>query len=152
MPGTEEGNVTTTSLRNIEEAQAALDHAVAAWNRGGSSWNAAALAAAYAEDGLLLGGRPGHFVGREAIQGYFASYEGVILAASMRMFDTELRVLAADCMLAQGAVEFAFTLAGNEQTRSTLRATLVLARAADGWLIADHHFSTIPAEPPLGKD
>lgn len=138
--------MTTTSARD------ALDQAVAAWNRAGSSWNAPALAETYAKDGLLFGGRPGHFAGREAIQAYFASYEGVILAGAMRMFDTELRVLAPGCVLAQGMVEFAFTLAGNERTRSTLRATLVLTQSAGGWLIADHHFSTIPAAPPLGKD
>ncbi|MFT3814883.1 MAG: SgcJ/EcaC family oxidoreductase [Acidovorax sp.] len=136
----------------IAAAQAALDQAVAGWNQAGSTWNAAALAAAYTEDGLLFGGRPGHFVGRAAIQGYFASYDGVILAGTMRMFDTALRVPAPGCVLAQGMVEFAFTLAGGEQTRSTLRATLVLTRGAGGWLIADHHFSTIPAAPPLGKD
>lgn len=142
--------MTTTDIRD-KDARAALEQAVAAWNRAGSAWNAAALAATYTEDGLLLGGRPGHFVGREAIQAYFASYDGVILGASIHMFDTELRLLAPDYVLAQGAVEFAFTLAGNEQTRSILRATLVLARHEGAWLIADHHFSTIPAEPPLGK-
>ncbi|MFT3721898.1 YybH family protein [Pseudorhodoferax sp.] len=141
--------MTTT---RFSEAQDALDQAVAGWNRAGSSWNADALAATYAEDGLLFGGRPGHFVGREAIRGYFASYDGVILAGTMQMSDTELRVLAPGCVLAQGMVEFTFTLAGNEQTRSTLRATLVLTQVADGWRIADHHFSTIPAAPPLGKD
>jgi ketosteroid isomerase-like protein len=32
-----------------------------------------------------------------------------------------------------------------------LRATLVLRREVDRWRILDHHFSTIPAAPPLGK-
>jgi ketosteroid isomerase-like protein len=54
-------------------------------------------------------------------------------------------------VLAQGMVHFAFTLAGGEQTRSALRATLVLRREVDRWRILDHHFSTIPAAPPLGK-
>ncbi len=140
------------TIPRVADPQAVLDQAVGAWNRAGSSWNSAALAATYAEDALLFGGRPGHFVGREAIQGYFASYDGVILAGSMRMFDTELRVLAEGCVLAQGMVEFSFTLEGDQATRSTLRATLVLAQAVDGWLIAVHHFSSIPAVPPLGKD
>lgn len=140
------------SLRNDSDAQAALDQAVAGWNEAGSAWNTAALAAEYTEDGLLFGGRAGHFVGRGAIQGYFASYNGAILAGSMRLFDTELRVLAPGCVLAQGMADFSFLLAGNEQTRSTLRATLVLRQEAGRWLIADHHFSTVPAAPPLGKD
>ncbi|MFT4193171.1 YybH family protein [Ottowia sp.] len=133
-------------------AQAALDQAVADWNRAGAAWDAAALADVYAEDGLLFGGRPGQFVGRGAIHGYFASYDGVILAGTMAMSDTELRTVAEGCVLAQGMVHFAFTLAGGERTRSTLRATLVLRREPDRWRIADHHFSTVPAEPPLGKD
>lgn len=137
---------------DIHGAQAALDQVVADWNHAGSTWNAAALAATYTGDGLLFGGRPGHFVGRAAIEGYFASYDGVILAGAMRMSGTELRVLAESCVLAQGTVDFAFTLAGGEQTRSTLRATLVLRREAGRWLIADHHFSPTPAAPPLGKE
>ena len=135
-----------------DTAQAALNQAVADWNRAGAVWDAAGLAGTYAEDGLLFGGRPGHFVGREAIRGYFASYDGVILAGTMEMSDTELRTLAPDCVLAQGMVHFAFTLSGGERTRSTLRATLVLKREADCWRIADHHFSPTPAVPPLGKD
>lgn len=133
-------------------AQAALAQAVADWNRAGSAWDAQALAATYVEGGLLFGGRPGHAVGRTAIREYFASYNGVILAGSMQMSGTEFRTLAHDCVLAQGMVDFAFTLAGNEQTRSTLRATLVLQREADRWRIVDHHFSTIPDAPPLRND
>jgi uncharacterized protein (TIGR02246 family) len=142
-----EGEAATVSA----QAQAALDQAVADWNRAGAPWDAAALAAVYADDALLFGGRPGHCVGRAAIQAYFASYDGVILAGAMQMSGTELRTLAPGCVLAQGMVEFAFTLAGHEQTRSTLRATLVLQRTADRWRIVDHHFSTIPAAPPLGR-
>ena len=134
------------------EGQSVLDQVVADWNRAGATWDATAIAAIYTQDGLLFGGRPGHFVGREAIRGYFASYEGVILAGSMQISGTEFRTLAQGCVLVQGMVDFAFTLAGNEQTSSTLRATLVLRREADRWRIADHHFSPVPAVPPLGKD
>lgn len=134
------------------DAQAALDQVVADWNRAGEAWDAAALAAVYADDGLLFGGRPGHAVGRGAIQGYFASYDGVILSGRMAMAETVLRTIAGDCVPAQGMVHFAFALAGGERTRSTLRATLVLRREPDRWRIVDHHFSTVPAAPPLGKD
>lgn len=139
------------SMSCSETPPAALAQVVADWNHAGANWDAAAIAATYCEDGLLFGGRPGHFVGRASIQQYFASYEGVILAGSMRMSDTELRTLAPDCVLAQGMVHFTFRLAGSEQTRSTLRATLVLKRQPDRWRIVDHHFSTIPAAPPLGN-
>ena len=88
----------------MPDAQAALEQAVADWNRAGAAWDAQALAAVYAEDALLFGGRPGHSVGRAAIQGYFASYDGVILAGSMRMAETELRTLGPGCVLAQGMV------------------------------------------------
>ena len=141
-----------TITTQLPDARAALDQVVADWNRAGSTWNATGLAATYADDGLLFGGRPGHAVGRASIQGYFASYDGVILAGAMQMHETEFRTLADDCVLAQGMVDFTFTLTGDEQTRSTLRATLVLRREADRWRIVDHHFSTIPAAPPLGKD
>lgn len=134
-----------------EPSQAALDQVVADWNRAGATWDAAAIASTYCEDGLLFGGRPGHFVGRAAIQDYFASYDGVILAGAMQMSETVIRELASGCVLAQGMVHFAFTLAGNQATRSTLRATLVLRREHDRWRILDHHFSTIPAAPPLGN-
>ncbi|MHA3903205.1 hypothetical protein ACTPOE_06455 [Castellaniella sp. WN] len=78
----------------------ALDRAVADWNRAGAAWDAAALAAVYCEYGLLFGGRPSHFVGREAIQGYFASYDGVIRAGAMRMSEAVARCLADDCVSA----------------------------------------------------
>ncbi|MGC3987308.1 MAG: SgcJ/EcaC family oxidoreductase [Pseudorhodoferax sp.] len=139
-------------VTDVAAAQAALDQVVADWNQAGSSWNARALGAVYTADGLLFGGRPGHSVGRASIEGYFASYDGVILAGTMHLSATELRMLAEGCVLAQGSVEFAFTLAGGEQTRSNLRATLVLRREPDRWRIADHHFSPTPAVPPLGQD
>lgn len=137
---------------DIPDAHAALAQVVADWNRAGATWDAQALAAVYTEDGLLFGGRPGHAIGRGAIHGYFASYDGVILVGAMEMSETEVRVLGSDCALAQGKVHFAFTLAGGTQTRSTLRATLVLQREPDRWRILDHHFSSTPAAPPLGKD
>lgn len=135
----------------FDTAQAAVDQVIADWNRAGASWDARALAGTYCEDGLLFGGRPGHFAGRAAIQDYFSSYDGVILAGTMQMSDSVLRELGSGCVLAQGMVHFAFTLAGREHTRSTLRATLVLSREHDRWRILDHHFSTIPSAPPLGN-
>lgn len=141
----------TTDLTH-SQMEAALDQAVAAWNVAGSRWHAAELAATYAKDAWLFGGRPGHFVGRTSIEAYFASYEGVILCGSMHLPNPLLRALSPDCVLAQGMVDFTFRLSQQADTHSTLRATLVLQREGASWLIADHHFSTVPAEPPLGSD
>jgi len=134
------------------DAQAALDQVIADWNVASASWDATGIAATYSEDGMLFGGRPGHFVGRASIREYFASYDGVILSGSMRMSGMVVRELGSACLLFQGMAHFAFTLAGNRQTQSQLRATLVLNREPDRWRIVDHHFSPIPAEPPLGND
>ncbi|ARP78525.1 YybH family protein [Bordetella genomosp. 6] len=140
-------------MANLSDiAQPALDEVCAEWNRAGANWDADGLAATYCEDGLLFGGRPGHYVGRAAIRSYFATYDGVILAGGMTLSETALRVLGEDCVLAQGMVCFAFTLADQARTRSTLRATLVLRREAGRWRILEHHFSSEPAAPPLGRD
>lgn len=147
-----EATRTMPVISRIPDGEAALAQVVADWNRAGATWDAAAIAAVYTEDGLLFGGRPGHSVGRDAIRGYFASYDGLILAGTMQMTETAVRMPAPDCVLAQGMVQFAFTLAGERQTRSMLRATLVLRREPDRWRILDHHFSTVPAAPPLGQD
>jgi len=134
------------------DAQAALDQVIADWNVASASWDATGIAATYSEDGMLFGGRPGHFVGRASIREYFASYDGVILSGSMRMSGMVVRELGSGCLLFQGMAHFEFTLAGSRQTQSQLRATLVLNREPDRWRIVDHHFSPIPAEPPLGND
>ncbi|TEA71900.1 YybH family protein [Allopusillimonas ginsengisoli] len=137
---------------NMPDGQAALAQVLADWNCAGETWNAAAIAAVYTEDAMLFGGRPGHSVGREAIQRYFASYEGAIHFGAMTLSDIVLRILGSDCVLAQGMAEFSFKLSDGQCTRSALRATLVLNRAAGRWHILNHHFSTVPAVPPLGKD
>ena len=137
---------------DVQHAQNVLDQVLAASNHAGASWNSTGLADVYTEDAMLYGGRPGHAVGRAAIHAYFASYDGVIQAGEMQMRDCVLRVLGGDCLLAQGMAHFSFTLAQGEKTRSSLRATLVLKQQPDRWRILDHHFSTIPVAPPLGKD
>ena len=129
---------------------AALNQVVADWNQGAASWDAGVIAAVYTDDAMLYGGRPGHSVGREAIQAYFASYHGVILSGNLALSDTQLRTLADDCVLVQGVVHFTFHLAGDQHTASTLRGTLVLRQQAGPWRILEHHFSADPEAPPLG--
>ncbi|HSW18990.1 MAG TPA: SgcJ/EcaC family oxidoreductase [Ramlibacter sp.] len=121
----------------------------AAWTAAATPWDPEALAALYTQDAMFLGGRPGHSVGREQIHAYFASYRGVILQGKLELVDQHVRELAPDCLLAQGYGDFSFVLAGDVQTRSLLRTTLVLARQGD-WKILQHHFSASPSTPPLG--
>ncbi|WP_326536623.1 YybH family protein [Pseudorhodoferax sp.] len=134
---------------SLAAARAVLAGAEAAWNAAGTPWDATALARVYAPDALFFGGRPGHAVGRDAVHGYFASYEGVILSGRMQLVDMHIVPLSARAFLAQGAVAFGFVLAGGEHTQSTLRATLLLMDEGDGWRLRQHHFSAPPAAPPL---
>lgn len=134
----------------LAEARRVLASVEARWNAAGSRWDAPALADIYTEDAVFFGGRPGHFTGRDAIRGYFASYEGVIVSGVMELVEPVILPLADDLFLAQGHADFSFVLAGAQRTRSVLRATLVLARRSGHWLILQHHFSPTPATPPLG--
>ena len=127
----------------------ALASVIAAWNDGSIQWNADGLARVYTEDALMFAGRPGHAVGREAIRAYFASYDGVIESGTMQFVDPKIVRLAPDCALIQGYADFSFRLAGGEQTRSVLRATLVVRKDGDTWRIRQHHFSATPSTPPI---
>ena len=136
---------------NIETAMAeqALATVIAAWNEGSTHWNADGLAKAYTQDALMFAGRPGHAVGKDAIRAYFATYDGVIESATMQFVEPKFLGLAHECLLIQGYADFSFRLAGGEQTRSVLRATLVVAKDGGTWRIRQHHFSATPAAPPL---
>lgn len=127
-----------------------LDGAVQDWSAAAAAWDAAALAALYAHDAMLLGGRDGHAVGREAIRAYFESYAGVILSAQLTLHDQELRLLGETALVAQGFGDFAFTLSTGP-TRQLMRTTLVLDWRGGKTLIRTHHFSPVPAAPPLGN-
>ncbi len=119
------------------------------WSFAASDWDVDALAALYADDALLFGGRPHHAVGRAAIGGYFASYSGVILSATLTLIDQQILEVDDRCFFAQGFGDFAFTLAGGTRTESRFRTSLLLLRSADGCIRA-HHFSSVPNAPPLG--
>lgn len=140
----------TASPSNIV-GRAAIDAVECAWNAAAKSWDPAALVACYTEDAMLFGGRPGHAVGEAALRDYFGSYDGVIFSGTLSLVDQELRLIAPDVVLAQGFIDFAFVLAGNQTTRSHLRTTLVVLQHAGQWRIAQHHFSAVPAAPPLGQ-
>jgi ketosteroid isomerase-like protein len=132
-----------------DEGRRALESVQAAWNHAARHWNPTALAEIYTEDALFFGGRPGHTVGASAIRDYFASYEGVIESATMELVEQHLVELAPRCFLAQGFVDFVFSLTGQRITRSTLRSTLIIV-LQDPPKIRQHHFSASPAAPPLG--
>lgn len=131
-----------------DEAVAVVERA---WNLAARRWDADALAAVYTPDALFFGGRPGHFVGCNSIREYFASYEGVIVSGTVKLVDQSLVEVTPQCFLSQGYAEFSFLLAGNESTRSRVRATFMLVRQGDVWKIRQHHVSASPIEPPLGQ-
>lgn len=131
----------------------ALAAVQAAWNDAGKDWNVDALTSMYTADALFYGGRPAHSVGTQAIRRYFASYEGVILSATMELVDQHVLSLGEGMFLAQGAVDFSFVLGGNQHTSSRLRTTMLCVRQQGaGWKIRQYHFSPLPPSPPLGRD
>lgn len=136
---------------NTPDAYSALDNVVARWNAAAAPWNADGLTTIYTADALFFGGRPGHFVGADAIRAYFTSYEGVIRAGRMVLVDQHPKCLEPSCVLSQGFADFFFELADGQSTHSRLRTTLVLVRDQGGWQIAQHHFSPTPEVPPLGQ-
>lgn len=127
-----------------------LDALIDAWNKAAADWNLTALAALYTPDALLFGGRAGHSVGGAAIHGYFESYAGVILSASLELFDQQILNTGETSLIAQGFGDFAFTLAGERRTRSRMRTTLLLDWRDGVTRIRLHHFSPPPEAPPLG--
>ena len=136
-------------FKAASEGEAALRAVERDWNAAARDWNTAALAALYTEDAVFYGGRPGHSVGQAKVRDYFESYAGMFTTVRLALVDQELRELASGIYLAQGYAAFDFDLAGGGATRAVLRSTLVLTRRSEGWHIAQHHFSAIPAEPPI---
>src|SRR3954452_7615128 len=119
------------------------------WNAAAEHWDTAGLAALYTEDALFYGGRPGHAVGHAKVREYFDSYVGTLAAARLALVDQELRKLAKGVYLAQGYAAFDFDLVAGGASRAVRPSTLVLTPRPEGWRIAQHHFSSPPAEPPI---
>lgn len=136
---------------SIRDMQAALAQVQGDWNAAAHGWHAGLLAEIYTEDALFFGGRPGHSVGRAAVQAYFASYVGIIRSGAMVLSEQQLLALGPGCHLAQGYADFSFTLQDGRHTRSRVRATLVLVQQGGAWRIRQHHFSPTPETPPLGQ-
>lgn len=134
----------------MNQSTAVLADLNAAWSAAASPWDPAALAKLYSEDALFYGGRVGHAVGHAAIEAYFASYDGIIVAARLDLVEQHLRQLAPDCWMAQGYGRFTFELSSGKITQSQLRTTWVVAEIDGAWRIRQHHFSPTPAAPPLG--
>jgi ketosteroid isomerase-like protein len=120
------------------------------WNAAAQPWNPAALCVLYTDDALLMGGRPGHSVGREHIRGYFFSYVNVIESARLELKDQYLVVLGQSRCLAQGEGHFEFHLTAGTRSSSVLRTTLLLVGPSP-WSIQAQHFSPAPQAPPLGR-
>ena len=131
------------------EGETALRAVERDWNAAAEHWDAAGLTALYTEDAVFYGGRPGHAVGPAKVREYFDSYIGTLAAARLALVDQELRKLAEGVYLAQGYAAFDFDLVAGGASRAVLRSTLVLTRRPEGWRIAQHHFSSPPAEPSI---
>lgn len=129
---------------------ARVEAMTAAWNAAAENWNSDALSALYSEDALLFGGRAGHSAGQDAIRAYFGSYEGVILSASVDLFDQHILDTGPTSLFAQGFCDFAFTLAGDRHTTARLRTSWLLDWTGVRVRIRVHHFSPVPEAPPLG--
>ncbi len=134
------------------EAQIALDQALAAWNAAAARWDPEAFGAAYAEDAVIFGGRPGHSTGRDGVRAYFASYVAVVASGHLRLRDYQLFRLAPDVVLVQGYGCFELTFTNGDRASVVERATLTLVNRAPGWRVLQHHFSKTPAAPSLGQD
>ena len=131
------------------EGETALRAVERDWNAAAEHWDAAGLTALYTEDAVFYGGRPGHAVGPAKVREYFDSYIGTLAAARLALVDQELRKLAEGVYLAQGYAAFDFDLVAGGASRAVLRSTLVLTRRPEGGGIAQHHFSSPSAEPPI---
>lgn len=136
---------------NDRAAQAALDEALAAWNRAAQHWDPDALAATYAQDAVFFGGRPGHSLGRDGVRAYFASYAQLIRSARLQVQDHHLFPITPEVVLVQGYGCFDLALSDGKHARSVLRATLTLRRGSEGWRVLQHHFSSTPEAPPIGN-
>lgn len=137
---------------SIADCAAALTEIETLWNAAASPWDPAALSELYLDDALFFGGRAGQSVGRAAIRRYFESYAGVIVSARLELVEQHILRLDSVSLLAQGYGDFSFVLAGQVETRSKLRTTLLVVLTANGLRIRTHHFSVTPEAPPLGQD
>lgn len=127
----------------------ALQVVLESWNRAAATWDVEGLAALYADDALMFGGRPGLSVGVAGMRSYFGSYADALSAAHLQLVDQHLVELGPEVYLAQGFGVFKFHRVDGRQTGTTIRTTLVIARCGGRWTIRQHHFSTIPDKPPI---
>lgn len=143
---TNQNNNTANHINDADHIFAVIE---AAWNGASMNWNSEALAALYAENALLFGGRRDHSVGKQAICKYFASYNGIIESASLALQDQHFRSLGAECLLTQGYGQFSFVLCNGQTFLCLMRTTLVVELQENKWKICQHHFSELPTTPTV---
>lgn len=111
-----------------------------------------ALSEIYASEAVFFGGRPANYVGRERIRDYFASYDEMFKAASLKFVEQSPVQISDHAIIYQGFGDFAFHLHDGRVTRNTLRTSLTLCRhpiSSGEWQIFMHHFSPKPERPPV---
>lgn len=128
-----------------------LQQLVTRWNAAAEQWDPTALARCYTADAALFGGRSGHSIGRDAVKNYFDSYVGVIRSCAITLQDQEVSRLGDGLLVAQGHVDLSFILEDDLKSTSLLRSTLILRFEDTEWMVWRHHFSPVPAAPPLGN-
>jgi len=131
------------------QAQATLEQVLSAWNEAAANWNVERLASLYTPDALMFGGLPGHSVGRAGMRDYFSTYADRLAGAHLTLIDQYIVAQGSEAYIAQGFGVFKFQLIDGRQTGTTMRTSLLLERRESRWRIRQHHFSAVPAKPPI---
>jgi len=116
----------------------------AQWNAAAAVWNTSALADLYADDALFFGLLPDHYVGREAIERYFAHYKPSLQGVALDLVEQELRHVAPDLIVAQGFGNIRNVRSSGEVVPNRVRTSLLMAKVGEDWRILLHHFSQVP--------
>ena len=131
------------------QAQVTLEQVLSEWNEAAANWNVEGLASLYTPDALMFGGLPGHSVGYAGMRDYFRAYADRLAGANLTLIDQYIVALGPEAYTAQGFGIFRFQLIDGRQTGTTMRTSLLLEQRNDRWRIRQHHFSAIPAKPPI---
>ncbi len=127
---------------------AILKELEARWSKASADWDPVALAALYSDDAMLFGGLGELFAGPRVLD-YFEFYKGNILSATLAFHDQHYIELAPDIWLAQGFGSFTLRTAKGGPFEMRQRTSWVFSRQGGEWKIRSHHFSPIPAAPPV---
>lgn len=118
----------------VAEAQAAIDHANTDWLRALKAGDAAAIAAAYADDGVFVTGDGRVLVGRPAVQALYAERTAAPLVGG-GIVSQGLACAGDDLIYEWGEGEVRRRDAAGRETARTGPYMTVWRRTGDGWKI-----------------